>query len=262
MGARRPYVSVTGVSSEEEVDGTINLFSKYGFDFDSDYLPFLGFLVSRDTVVRGEQPRKIRYPFFGALPRLLEKTRNKAVPAIHYCTRKSSVFSEIKTLFDTYNIYDDCRCKAVQLNTAWPKPEDVSQIKNEYPNMRIILQLSKYAMDGLKPEQIAERVVENYSNVDYVLVDPSGGKGIGFEPVIVSEVYKALKNKSCSATIGFAGGLSGENVSGKISELEQELETRNFSLDAESKLMSEDQFGHNRIDLDKVEKYLKQVSCQ
>ena len=104
--------------------------------------------------------------------------------------------------------------------------------------------------------EIADRVANRYSKVDYVLIDFSGGKKLEFDEKYVSKLYGALSAVTNGQAIGIAGGLSGDNAAEKLTLLTDILRTWKFSIDAEGGLRDESDV----LSMAKVEHYLKEVA--
>ena len=90
----KPYVGITGVVNEQEVLAVMKEFENSGYTLKSRHLPMLGFLVSLKTL-NGQETSNRRYPEFKNLRHLVERTKNKIFPMIHYNSKEKT------TLFET-----------------------------------------------------------------------------------------------------------------------------------------------------------------
>jgi hypothetical protein len=256
----KPYVGVTGAVFEEEVKAIVDSFERNGLTMNGSHVPMSGLLVSYQTLDSRSKPGNKRHPKLEDIPSLLRAHGNKAFTTIHFNTRRPETLSkDISSIFELEGIYEKGLCRGLQLNIAWPPNEEVNEIKSKYPDMKIILQLSKRATEGLSLEEIVLKTA-TYLNADYVLVDPSGGKGLEFDAEYSATLYKRLKGGGVKATIGFAGGLSGNNVAGITKDMRERLETAIFSIDAEGNLRDKltPAYGDDVMNLEKVGKYISE----
>jgi phosphoribosylanthranilate isomerase len=156
-------------------------------------------------------------------------------------------------------IYNLGLCRALQMNVRFPPVEEVAKIKNRFPEMLIVFQANKGAMKNKTPMEFAQRTAEYGRSIDYVLIDPSGGKGQPFEIEHSVNMFRELNEKLPYLTIGFAGGFNGENVEAVVRELIQKTGTTEFCIDAEGGLRDKlsDAWGDDVLNFDKSGAYLQ-----
>jgi hypothetical protein len=253
----RPYVGITGLTTVDEVNRVLQEFSQAGYDLNSQHLPMLGFLVSRKTLLLMKTENR-RYPALSELPSLLRAAKGKVFATIHYNSREmSTLWLQLGSLFGSLQGL----CKTVQLNIVWP---EISQLKSlrRASDYQIILQLSEKVMENLTPVQIAQRVKEYDSLVDYVLIDPSGGSARPFNLENSLKVYEQLVHKIPNVTIGFAGGFTGKNVVSRVNELVRRIGAHDFCIDAEGGLRDKltDNYGDDLLNMEKVKEYIQNTS--
>jgi hypothetical protein len=131
-----------------------------------------------------------------------------------------------------------------QLNISWPDPKVVErthrELRSKSPSadegMTIVLQVSNGAMKkiGDDPLAFAKRVGEYHGNIDYILLDPSGGEGKPFVTSRARELLLALREAHGSwLRFGVAGGLGPDSL-----DLFQPLlpEFADVSIDVEGKI--------------------------
>ena len=116
-------------------------------------------------------------------------------------------------------------------------------------------------MKGLNPEQIAEKTKEYERVANYVLIDPSGGRGDEFDIIHSVAVYQELQEKIPLMLIGFAGGFNGHNVRKRIQTLTEMTGAEDFCIEAEGGLRDKitDRYGDDILSLDKVKQYIYEV---
>ncbi|MEK6849659.1 MAG: hypothetical protein AABY01_03770 [Nanoarchaeota archaeon] len=248
---KKPYIGVTGPTSVEEVDSILGSFLDAGLFPECDVTPMVGFLVSYKTM-NGQATENLRYPPVASLPALVAATRDRALPTIHYNSREQNLAGQVKTLFGPLKGL----CKTVQLNVSWPEFQQVAAMK--YHGLDIILQLSQGAMEGKTPVEIANKVASYGHNIDYVLIDPSGGKGKEFDMDRSQDIWSALTSQCIPLTIGFAGGFTGENVRGRVHNLRMRGAEK-FSIDAEGGLRDKksNAYGDDTFNAEKTAAYIK-----
>ncbi|VVB77388.1 Uncharacterised protein [uncultured archaeon] len=259
----KSYVGVTGLTSKTEVVQVSAAFHEHGFSLQADHVPMAGFLVS-DSTLRGGGTRNLRYPSLKDLPGLLEASAKREMfTTVHYSTSDASFLSkQMETLLAQEGIYERNLCQGVQFNIVCPDPREIGAVKKQYPELKVIVQLSRRMMDaGI--EQAALRVSQDYPMADYVLIDPSGGNAIQFDPLQMAKVFMELKGNGVAARIGVAGGLDGSNVKSRLDDLTLILRkkygaTQNFSIDAEGALRDRagEGYGNDVLNARRVRSYI------
>lgn len=253
----KPYVGVTGPVSVSETQAICKEFAKAGYSMATPHIPMLGFLVSHKTL-NGQATANRRYPSFDSLPDLLRATKGSVLTMVHYNTKEMETLADqVSAVFD--GVYDNGLCKALQLNLVWPDIYQVARIKEKHPDMQIVFQASHKAMADKTPTQIAQGIRSYADLLDYVLIDPSGGRGLAFELESSISLYFALKEHCPSLTIGFAGGFTGENVGPRTMQIIQRIFTEGFCIDAEGGLRDKitNEYGDDLLNIKKVRTYLQ-----
>ncbi len=227
----RPYVGITGPVSVLETRALCEEFAKADYSMESPHIPMIGFLVSYKTL-NGESVKNRRYPPVDLLPALLHESSGKVLNMIHYNSRDTGTLScQVAKIFN--GTYEEDLCRALQLNIAWPDVRQVEKMREKYPDMQIVFQASDKVMRGKTPNQIAWGIKDYNDLVDYVLIDPSEGRGESFDLESSIAVYSELREQCPGLTIGFAGGFTGENVALKSREIIRRTGEDCFCTDAE-----------------------------
>jgi phosphoribosylanthranilate isomerase len=94
--------------------------------------------------------------------------------------------------------------------------------------------------------------LEKENVINALLIDPSRGRGVEFDTEVSVNLFNKLKSLTRGISIGFAGGLTPENVNEKIIELKKKLRSNKFSLDVESGIRNE----KDELEIRKVRKYI------
>jgi phosphoribosylanthranilate isomerase len=263
------YVGVCGVSSVEEAGKVLSLIRDSGFTMRTHHVPMMGFQVSWKSIAFGFSEGNNRVPKLKELPGMLESVKGEVFSTIHYYTKdRERLVPEISAVLDLENAYQRKLVGGVQINLTWPSQEEVKAIKCKYPELKIILSVSPRVTEGMTMRQVAERMAKDYSNVDYLILDASGGRGVAFDPSQIIATYNTLRRNGVNSEIVFSGGLSGDNVTERLSLLEKAVGTKRFSIDAEGGLRDKilmdgkqiETYGADLLNLDKVDSYLKRAS--
>jgi hypothetical protein len=252
-----PYVGITGPVTLDEVRQVGQAFEEAGFTQNTIHVPMIGILASYKTL-QGQKTTNKRYPSYGGVQTLLREASNFGLAMVHYNSReRDTLVGQLDT------ILSNCEgvCNGVQLNIAWPQIQSLKSIRELHSDVAFVIQLSHTAMQGLDPKQIAEKV-QDYGNLaNYVLIDPSGGRGKEFDIENSLQIYEQLKLAVPDSTIGFAGGFRGENVCLRTRTLRERI-GKDFCIDAEGGLRDKitEEIGEDTLNMDKVRSYLKEAA--
>ena len=253
-----PYVGVTGSVTNEEAGGICREFAEAGYNMNSSHVPMLGFLVSYKTL-NGQATQNRRYPSVKILPELLSKIAGRALNIVHYNSREKDLVEQVSHLFN--GVYPHL-CRAIQLNIVWPGITEVKKVKDRFPEMQIVFQASHSAMAGKTPADIARGIKGYGDSLSYVLIDPSGGRGLEFDLDASVNLYFELREQCPDLTIGFAGGFNEGNVLERLKEIVSKTSTEGFCIDAEGGLRDKitDAYGDDLLNIHKVRGYLQASS--
>lgn len=254
------YVSVTAGVTIDEINAVIEEFTNAGYTPDSGHAPAIGFLVSEKTLHGGSTPN-LRFPAFNNLPALMRAVGKRATPVIHYNSRNLDTLSEqVKQALDA--VYEADLCRMVQLNTRWPDTSHVKRIKEQFQQLKIILQVSCRA-DQTPAKEAADRIALYGDGLDHILIDPSRGRGEDLDVAYSTALYSEIRSRMPQYSTVFAGGLNGENVEDVLTRVINEIHTTEFSIDAEGKLrdtVGNDFFGQDTLNINKVRAYLQSAA--
>lgn len=254
--ANMNYVSVTAGKNAEEVNAVMSEFQKAGYSLNGKYAPALGIQVSEKTL-SGIKPQNLRLAEFAEIPSLAQIANVKAMPVIHYNTKNTdTLFEQVsKALENNY----DC-CKLVQINATFPVVSHFEKLKGCFADLKISLQVDYRQMDI---NDAASKIIAYGNCIDYVLIDPSRGKGDLFDIDKSCTLYLKVKESRPDYGLVFAGGFSGDNAERLLTEIVDKIKTKDFSICAEGKLrdkVSDEHWGMDILNIDKVRSYLQAVS--
>jgi len=238
----QPYVGITGFTQRSQIEAMLRHLTTLPLGADRRLM--IGVLVSDRSldglVLKSDWVHK--YPkttepndIFIPDPRLLN--------LVHFNTRDPLLLADqLKRAIDMLPGLD-----GFQLNMAWPDPYVLESFTTEHPDLVMVLQIGRRAMEivGCTPEaptQVAglvDRMQQYEGSIHYYLLDRSGGMGIPFDPAVVPETLKVLQAELFEQQLdglwpGIAGGLSAHNLASQLADLL--VAFPNLSWDAEGAL--------------------------
>lgn len=220
------YIGLTGFTSRQQVALVLA-----GRPRNSTQLVMVGVLAS-DKSLRGEPSNPKRYPNTREWKRIFSD-RDHVLNLLHFNT------SEPERLLAHMWLAKDLAgpfCNGFQLNVAWPDPGTLEEYRSIFNNDTIVLQCGTRALDvvGHDPLKLAKKLEVYQGLIDYVLVDPSGGRGIDFEYRAAFYLLDSLYASLPKVGLGIAGGLSATNVRERVRRLLGQF--KHLSIDAEGRL--------------------------
>lgn len=170
---------------------------------------------------------------------------------------------------------------AIQLDVTWPDTSELKAFKEKHPNIQIILQIGKYALNELDndPQDVADKLSEYGNSIDYALLDLSMGKGrkmTELDVINLQRLLSVIQFKLPSLGLAVAGGL-GPNLESKDPSAEPvdqmyalrkiAIEFPNISIDAQGGLKPDNApkgpSGHfdatTPADLEKSKQYIREA---
>lgn len=256
----KPYISVTGVTNLEEAKILADTFN-HCLSAQSSHQGAVGFLVNSYTL-EGFNRKPSRFPNSAQLPDLLAETGDTVLNIIHYNTKnREELAGQVKELFGA-RLYQDKLCRVLQLNVRWPDVHQVETIKLALPELQIILPITPRILRRQSKEEIAERVGEYENLIDFILIDPSGGRGTTFEAGWVAPYYRLLKYYYPEKQVIMAGGFNENNLRLRLAQITQALMSGEFGIDAESGLRDKSMGDYyRRLSLARAVEYINQASA-
>ena len=259
----KPYIGITGAADCRETEYICGEFLDAGYSMQRSRIPMLGFLVSSKTLA-GQKTGNRRYPPVYTLASMLEKADGQVLTMIHYNSLETGTIDEqVSIIFERDAIYDSGLCEALQLNVPWPEKRQLENIKEKFPEMKIVFQASREAIGSRTPREMAAGIAGYGDVIDYVLIDQSGGRAMEMDPGFSAELYSDIMSRCPRMTAGFAGGLSGSNIIPVAKDLAQRTGSCDFCVDAEGGLRDSitQEYGDDILNFLKVRFYLKAASA-
>jgi phosphoribosylanthranilate isomerase len=234
---QRPYIGITGFMGWHEVTGMPRvlqaLASRRNLPHVRDLM--VGVLVSSKTLAGGTNKWPGRYPKIENIRSIFVAHPNM-MNLIHYNTDDQTTLAmQLLTLVE---IAGD-QLHGFQLNIAWPHVGEIEKFHEATSwKQKLVLQVGRRAIEMAEraPQKLAEmvaRYADSVRYVDYVLIDPSGGKGEPFSTESARALLGAIAERCPKVGLGVAGGLSADSLD-LVEPLLEEFP--NLSIDAEGRL--------------------------
>lgn len=240
----RPYIGIAGVTSRIEAELALGRFRKYAETSDVERKLMIGALVSLKTLYEKKNKYPNRYPDVSKLPDIFYNRHDDALNIIHYSTDEyETLYAQLLALHHLAGEYLD----GFQLNVVWPDFEEIALYKTKYPNKKIILQVGRRAFND---KEFTDKIKEYDGLIDYVLIDPSGGKGLPFWKINAVKYLMTVENTFPKINLALAGRIGPDSLKFVAPLLD---DFPNLSIDAESGLRNEG----DHLDMEKVEEYIK-----
>ena len=248
----RPFLGITGISEKEDINKCFKALGRYNyFSRIPSHNIMFGFLMNNTFKSQKKHYISSIEKLFDLLPLVNSISKlNRVFKVIHFNSPRHDFSKEISSLLHTRSLLLSNGMElnelidGIQLNIVNPLPIELSNIKAEFPNLKIIFQLSDFDNTDLERYGI---------DFDYLLIDKSRGKGKGIDLRASNYVsfYKKLNEKY--PNIIFAGGFGGDNVKDRVKRIVEILGNGSFSVDAQSLLRNKEK---NELDQGKVNEYI------
>lgn len=245
----QPYIGITGLTSEEETVFCLKQIPK------TPMRRFMaGVLLSSKTINGGTNKYPVRYPHYKSISKIFVSDE-RCLNMIHYVTDDKSTL--VQQLCDAAEI-GGRHCHGFQLNIVWPDIHDLMEAKKLLPDHKFVIQCSGSAIRKIEDRLNfntavnLKHMIDLYNDagvIDYMLIDPSGGRGISFDAEKSIALLKPHLNQSRYG-IGVAGGLKAQTIQNLIPVL---TEVPHLMWDAEGGLRTEDDV----LDWSEAQQYLK-----
>lgn len=241
----KPYIGVTGVFTAHEINHLLRAVPA------TATRPLMaGVLVSSKTLAGMTNKYPRQFPPVEKIPSIF-CGQSRTLRLLHYSTDEPETLStQLLRLSRIAGPYLD----GFQLNVTWPPIGEVEKFWERYGGCRMVLQIGSGAMAavGRDPRVLADRVAGYEPFITDVLVDPSGGKGIPFDPDAALEFLVELYERCPNLGLGLAGGLGPETLS-RVEPVVARLPL--LSIDAQGRLRNSD----DDLDLSATREYLKRA---
>ncbi len=255
----KPYIGFTGNNNPENVKALSDLFNSK-LPLVPSHRGMMGFLVNKRSI-NGEVGNGRMFPPYAELPELLKQAKMGGLTSLHYVPHTDvNISDQIQTMLKTDDLYDQGLVDAVQLNNVWPDSDTLAQIKTDFPGIKTIIQANKEKISMSSDIELAHAFMDLDGLVDYLLFDPSAGKGMSFDPASVRSFYMVAGHFLPNSAIILAGGFDSFTTGRRIERIGQMLHSKKFGIDAQTGLRDIPRHGQKGVfSLSKAENYLDQA---
>jgi hypothetical protein len=103
---------------------------------------------------------------------------------------------------------------AIQLDLTWPNTEDLKQFREKHPDIYIVLQVGKFALEeaGQDMQEVVNRLREYGDAIDFVLFDTSMGKGKGMDATKLLSQLRMVREQLPDLGLAVAGGMGPDSM--------------------------------------------------
>lgn len=103
---------------------------------------------------------------------------------------------------------------AIQLDVTWPDVDEIDRFKTAHPDLKIILQLGKFAFEEADndPQRVVDLLDQYGDSIDYALVDMSMGKGKEMEAGGLLPILRLIQKELPGLGLATAGGLGPDSI--------------------------------------------------
>ncbi len=254
-----PYIGITGFMKREQVESVLmDLSLPPGYKLMVGGLAHGGHYFDKDG--RGEDKKPPRHPKTIDLPKIFIDDE-RCLNLIHlHVPDNANYMSDMYVL--VYNYIQICqdagvRLDGFQLNMNLPDPEDLFEIRDSNPDLKIVIQLNSKVINRFKtPTSLAKRLRQYAGIANYLLFDKSAGQGKLLNTDEANEYISAFDELHLPTLFGlvFAGGLSANNFPELLPFLKWNRAFKPFSFDAEGNLHDPET---GELSLNRCKNYLK-----
>lgn len=131
--------------------------------------------------------------------------------ALHYADFDGTTTADC--LF-TAVFYGGEHIHALQLDMIWPNPRMLGELRGEYPDLSVILQINAQALDAINndPVELINRLRSYRGLISVALLDKSMGKGLGMDAQSLLPFARAIAQSDLRLALAAAGGLGPETL--------------------------------------------------
>lgn len=208
-----PYIGVTGFMTKTEIEECLAC-----VPIDSRRKFMVGVLASSTTITGQRNTLWNKFPRREDFRKIFISDP-RAFNCLHFATREpEKLYDHLMRCVD----FAGENLNGIQLNIAWPDAESIRRVRDQYPRLKIVQQISPHLPEyqNVEMEDIAVFLNQRYAGlIDYVLVDFSRGLGKELDTTEISywlDVISAL-NPNLRLVVG--GGLEAGNLDSLIRPL-------------------------------------------
>lgn len=254
-----PYIGITGFMKREQVESVLmDLSLPPGYKLMVGGLAHGNHYFDKDA--RGEDKKPPRHPKTKDLPKIfIDDPRCLNLIHLHVPDNANHASDMYVLVYNYIHICQDAgvRLDGFQLNMNLPNQEDLFEIRDSNPDLKIVIQLNSKVINRFKtPSLLAKRLRQYAGIANYLLFDKSGGTGKSINPDEAMDYTTAFDDQHLPTLfgLGYAGGLSADTFPDLLPFLKMHRFFKPFSFDAEGKLHDPET---GELSLNRCKDYLK-----
>lgn len=228
MPSKRPYIGITDFRTSEEVKAMLGVLQ-------SSYCPFwaprlgVGVMMSYKTLNGLPTKWTAAFPKNEEIAGIFSEHRD-AYNVLHYADYDGNPL--VPNLVKTMEFAGD-HVNAIQLDMVWPNPHDVSEFRDKFCDVEIILQVNRESVRRAGCEARVIDMLGAYTqHIDYVLLDMSGGTGRPLDTDELGDLDHLIAERLL-VQLAVAGGLGPDTLELAVPFFRDHPQ---LSIDAQSRL--------------------------
>lgn len=237
------YVGVAATSSPDEIRHLQVILDAVNWP---GHIRFMnGPLVSRKTLNGLSPDNQAQYPLLKQVAEVLVDDP-RFFNVVHFNSRDPRLSRQMEQIVRlTPNMH------GIQLNILWPDTDELAKFRQNHPEIKIILQVSRFSLESVGNDTrcLIECLKKYEALIDYGLFDPSGGEGKSYDRSQASALLGSLIDSKLPIHWGVTGGLCADRIWGLKELLNMYPQ---LCWDAQSRLRDE----HDQLDLEKCYGFL------
>ena len=250
---KKPYIGVTDFTTRQQVEEIKALIPD-----NSTHRLHVGAMISHKTL--NKIPTQTGWENIWLNSEGLQKLFVKddsVFNIIHYADYGQPALTTSQNLIEAVKLSGD-GVSGIQLDMLWPTHALLADLKNAFPDVAIILQVSHQAINSLSKQVTLKDVLSQYKlagNTDYILLDYGMGRGTSFEPDQAMSLVKLALEVFDEKSVALAGGLGPESYHNLVDIFKK---FPFLSCDAQGKMRSSGS-AVDPIEIDLVKAYVQGV---
>jgi hypothetical protein len=243
-GAPKPYISVRPITPSDTrlINSTL---ASTANDLNG-HVPMVVFPI-RSEIPEGLPPRpRARFEEIGGL---MEETQRTAITALSYYPNGD--FGDIRRVLENGRVYFNGVCRHVEFNVdrrrLGENLQEVIGIRMQFPNIRMILQLSSLAINEITPGEIARRLSKHSESVHYVTIPIRVAARHNVERHGIFDIYSEIKSSGFDGVLGFSGNIDHSNAAEVVERLSAGVGNNQFSINTRCNMDAEEAKAYLRV---------------
>ncbi len=208
-----PYIGITDFMNFQQVQDMLESFEVYRRQGSKRVL-HIGVMMSYKTLHDIPSRWQNAFPPKETIASIFSST--KVYNCLHYADYENGWPNfELGKRLERAIAYGGQHIHALQLDMIWPHPSQILLgVHSSRKDIEVILQIGRKALDEIQndPQLLVEKLRDYGGTIHRVLLDKSGGKGIGMNAIDLYPFAQAIRESCPELGLVVAGGLGPERV--------------------------------------------------